>query len=93
MKIISLIRSAFDVAEAPTTFTIGEAAVVDGPIVSKIAAMREGKLDFYPEPCYVIHFEGSTVRRIVPLDNVEDLAYDTAKEKAAEEAAPELPAE
>ena len=92
MKIISLIRSTLNVAGAPDEFTVGQpTGEGEGPVVSKIVAMREGKMDFFPEACYVIHFNDSTVRRIVPIANVEDLAYDTAKEDNAEEAAPALP--
>lgn len=96
MKIISITRRmSFEKPGhiIPSNFTVGEAPTEDSPAVEKIAAMRGGKLDMFPDACYIVHFTKSKVRRIIPASEVIDIAYDTAKEEKNEVAAvaPELP--
>jgi len=95
MKIISIFRTLHFAQPGnplPGEFTVGESPVPDSPVVEKIVPMRDGKLDFYPNACYVIHFTDSKVRRIIPAGEVVDIAYDTSKEETKDaEKVPDLP--
>ena len=47
----------------------------------------------YRGRCFVVTFEEATVKRIIPAEDVADIAAETAKDKPAEENIPALPEE
>lgn len=69
--------------------------VPDSPNVSKIVyPLIDIPRRVFPDPCYIIHFEGSPMRRVIPIDSIIDVGYmSTDNMKAAAGDAPDLPAE
>ncbi len=87
MNIISITRIV-DKSNIPDTFILREKPLIkdepinDSPIVSEISY-------FYASPAYVricqgslyvVKFENSNTRRIIPADKVLDIAVDTTKD-------------
>jgi len=96
MEIISLVRQGHNTV--PEAFIVGNPPIkndeeIEGPIVSKIKywAMSTVYDKVYRGPVYVVEFENSTVKRVIPADfGVIDIAVETAtKPKEAE--LPNLP--
>ena len=88
MKIISLITNNKQGAD---TFTVGCKPVKNGTIVEDSSVVSEIKFwetnTTYAKvargPFYIVEFEGSTVRRIIPQHAVEDVAVETAEKVPA----------
>ena len=98
-KIISITRdvkglilpSEFTVGQVPGALPLAAGQVPEGPAVEKIKFYETGALsNSYRGPCFVVTFENATVRRIVPAEDVADIAVETAKDKPAEENIPAL---
>lgn len=96
MKILSIVRLGVDIPNFPTIFTVGNNPAVGteliGPAVKSInfyeTGCNSGRV--YRGPCYVISFEESNQKRVVPATNVIDIMYDTeaeTKKKAAKKPA------
>lgn len=69
--------------------------VPDSPIVSKITyPLIDLPRRVFPDPCYIVHFEGSSRRRVIPIGSIVDVCYmNVNKEAAAADNVPDLPAE
>jgi hypothetical protein len=96
MKIISILRK-INGLDIPSEFTVGQPVSINGqpagPPVSCIKhfAFRYNGGKVYEGPCYVVEFEDSTVKRVIPVDdNVVEIVVETAKEEAK---LPDLPEE
>jgi hypothetical protein len=96
MKIISIIRDNKITVDVPNEFTVGASPVINndevGPAVSKIVFFETGyaKGQAFRGPCYVVSFEDSNVKRVIPAnDNILEVAVEleTSKKKDV----PELP--
>ena len=70
----------------PDTFIIGQPPIIgedeiDGPPVSKIKFFETsniyGRIYRGPGGFYVVEFEGSTIRRLIPANVVIDIAVET----------------
>lgn len=98
MKIISLTRTEtlglptnYVVGQTPVIS--GEEPNADDPVVKSIVFFQEGAysqtkaqtLTFkaFLGPCYLVSFVDSPVKRIVPSEQVRDLAIDSEPEKKA----------
>ena len=87
-RIVSISRSTIT-GDIPDTFILGQQPIMDGepleesPVVSAIkyfeaspAYVRE-----YQGPLYIIEFEDSTVKRLIPKTCVIDIGIETKKEE------------
>lgn len=91
-KIISLVRNV-NVEGVPNIFTVGEAAGGEGPVVEKIGYQKheDPTRAFYKEHCYIIYFADSNIRRVIPANKIEDIAYENTKDDGKGDLVPELP--
>lgn len=95
MKIISLTRVKGPVG-IPDTFVVGTKPYEDGAPVEESPNVSDIKywdsspsyVRMYNGPLYVVEFENSTVKRIIPKSAVIDVAIETRKEE--EESLPGL---
>lgn len=73
----------------PLTFTVGLPAMPDDTIVvERITSINAaGKYAHSLQPSYIVHFEGSDVKRSIPASEVIDVAYQLV----AEEDEPAMP--
>lgn len=87
-KIISIIRKQtwLGVSEAgspifaPSAFLVGQ-EVPEGPVVKEIKYVPSYGTAWARRAHYEIYFEGSTVKRIIPEEQVIDIAVDTASQE------------
>ena len=114
-RIIEIWRDSGGI-DIPVKFTVGEVPQVlnengnlvgmEGeapPVVTRIKCYATGavKGDAYVGPCFVIQFEDSDVRRIIPAHVVIDVGFDSEsttikllkEDQETETATPELPEE
>jgi len=85
MDIISITVNTKSV-DTPDTFVVGQkpvnkgVIVEDSPNVSAIKFFETNAyyIKAYRGPFYIIEFEGSTVKRIIPAENLLDCAVETA---------------
>ena len=72
---------------------IGNNMVPDCPAVSKIIfPVIENPKRVYPDPCYIVSFVDSEVKRIIPVADVMDVCYAIIK-PAKGDSVPDLPEE
>ena len=85
MKIISIFRQNKGL-QIPTEFTVGSVPFIEGndPAGPPVACIKHfghryngGK--FLEGECYVIEFEDSPVKRIIPVADVVEVVVDTTK--------------
>ena len=94
-RIISITRKTGGAA-IPDTFVlgcppaIGEEILADSPVVSVIKYWESSPpyVREYNGPIYIVEFEDSTVKRIIPKDNMLEIAVETLK---VEDKLPGLP--
>ena len=97
-KIISITRTTKGLT-LPEEYTVGQIPAIipgqgDGPAVKEINFYETGAMKgLYRGRCFVVTFEEATVKRIIPAEDVADIAAETAKDKPAEENIPALPEE
>ena len=84
MEIISISRLSGGVG-IPDTFVLGQTPIEnddikEGPVVSKIKYFGMSTVydKIHRGPVYIVEFEDSTVKRIIPANQVVDVAVETA---------------
>lgn len=80
------------VIERPTYYAVGRAIQDEGNPVKSISNRRLQTFG-YEGPCYVIEFEGSDNRQVVPMCRVMELTVNSTNKKREEEPPPPLPGE
>jgi len=80
-KIIELYRATGGL-DIPSRFVLG-AEIEEGLVVSRISFYETGafKGDAYRGACFVVQFDGTDIRRIIPAHAVIDVAYDSELKK------------
>lgn len=73
----------------PNRFTVGESPVEDSPPVKNINFYETGAFKQHWGPCFVIQFENSPMRRVIPTETVVDILY-SVPEKTDKEETPAL---
>lgn len=94
-RIISLTRKNCPIG-IPDTFVLGQKPIEcgvpleDGPIVSELKYFESSPpyVREHQGPIYIVEFEDSTVKRIIPKAEIIDVAVETRKE---EDKLPSLP--
>ena len=94
-RIIAITRQGCPLG-VPDTFVLGQTPIENGtplddsPVVSalKYFEFSPPYVREYVGPVYIVEFEGSTVKRLIPKDAVIDVAVETKKE---EDKLPALP--
>lgn len=89
MKIVGITRDNHGYDTLPPTFTVGQPPVDNMELVSKISFYETGcdKGTVFRGPCYVVQYENSNVRTVIPaVDTVEVTAVsETKKEQKVDE--------
>jgi len=102
-KVISIHRETD--LELPDTFTVGMVPSIDGavvehnPVVKSIAFLETGVSGIFNardrSGCYLVKFEDSNVTRVIPADQVAEVAYESeekTKKSALKKAEADAPA-
>ncbi|HLD89505.1 MAG TPA: hypothetical protein VI911_00540 [Patescibacteria group bacterium] len=73
--------------------TTGGNLVPDCPAVNKITFPAiDNPKRVYPDPCYIVSFVDSEIKRIIPVAEVIDVCYTTVNTKPAKgDSVPDLP--
>ena len=71
--------------------SIGENVMPDCPAVSKIVFPAiDNPKRIFPDPCYIVSFVNSEVKRIIPVTEVVDVCYTVIKPTKGD-SGPDLP--
>jgi hypothetical protein len=81
-------EGGFDEIEAPRMFVVGQAAQEGDAVVKAVKYQYPGSV-WLRRPHYEIHFEDSDVKRLIPEEEVKDVAVDMATKKKKKKAGAE----
>jgi hypothetical protein len=92
MKIQSILRNVPQGMDIPQSFVVGSAAVENGSPVKSIKFYETGAFSSkaFRGSCYVITYEASELKTIVPSSTIIDVSVDASSNKKQEQI-PELP--